>query len=117
MRKAGFEGAFTFIYSRREGTPAAKMEDSVSDEEKKERLLKLNDLINEGFYQGNKRFEGETLDVLVDGYSDKDPNMLSGYTEHEKLVNFEGPKEIIGTIVKVKIEKAYSWHLRGTLVK
>lgn len=117
VRKAGFEGAYTFIYSRREGTPAAKMEDSVSDETKKERLLRLNDLINEGFYQGNKRFEGETLDVLVDGYSEKDPNMLSGYTEHEKLVNFEGPKEIIGTIVKVKIEKAYSWHLRGSLVK
>lgn len=117
VRKADFEGAYTFIYSKREGTPAAKMDDAISDDVKKERLLKLNDLINEGFAKGNKRFEGETLDVLVDGYSDKDPNMLCGYTEHNKLVNFEGSSDLIGKIVQVKIEKAYSWHLRGELVK
>ena len=117
VKKAGFEGAYTFIYSRREGTPAAKMEDSISDETKKERLLKLNDLINEGFLRGNKRFEGEILEVLVDGHSEKDDKMLTGYTEHEKLVNFEGSDDLIGTLVKVKIEKAYSWHLRGALIK
>lgn len=117
VREADFEGAFTFIYSKREGTPAAKMEDSISDEVKKERLLKLNELINEGFYRGNKRFEGEVLEVLVDGHSDKDDKMLCGYTEHEKLVNFEGSDDLIGTLVKVKIEKAYSWHLRGALIK
>ena len=117
VEKAGFEGAYTFIYSRREGTPAAKMEDSISDETKKERLLKLNDLINEGFLRGNKRFEGEILEVLVDGHSEKDDKMLTGYTEHEKLVNFEGSDDLIGTLVKVKIEKAYSWHLRGALIK
>ena len=112
-----YDNAFTFIYSKREGTPAAKMEDAISDEVKKERLLKLNELINEGFYHGNKRFEGETLEVLVDGHSDKDDKMLCGYTEHEKLVNFEGSDDLIGTLVKVKIEKAYSWHLRGALIK
>ena len=117
VRKADFEGAYTFIYSKREGTPAAKMADSISDEVKKERLLKLNDLINEGFLRGNKRFEGETLEVLVDGHSEKDDKMLCGYTEHEKLVNFEGSDDLIGTLVKVKIEKAYSWHLRGALIK
>lgn len=116
VREARFEGAYTFIYSKREGTPAAKMEDSVSPEVKKARLLKLNDLINEGFYNGNKRFEGETLEVLVDGHSDKDDKVLSGYTEHEKLVNFEGSDDLIGKMVQVKIEKAYSWHLWGALV-
>ena len=116
VQKADFEGAFTFIYSKREGTPAAKYPDAISDEVKKERLLLLNEKINAGFLKGNLRFENQVLDVLVEGVSEKDPKMLTGYTPHEKLVNFEGSSELIGTIVKVKITKAYSWHLRGELV-
>lgn len=116
VEKAGFEGAFTFIYSKREGTPAASFPDSISDEVKKERLLQLNEKINEGFLKGNLRFENQILDVLVEGYSEKDPTMLTGYTPHEKLVNFEGTSDLIGKVVKVKIIKAYSWHLRGELV-
>lgn len=116
VEKAGFEGAFTFIYSKREGTPAASFPDSISDEVKKERLLQLNEKINEGFLKGNLRFENQILDVLVEGYSEKDPTMLTGYTPHEKLVNFEGTSDLIGKVVKVKITKAYSWHLRGELV-
>ena len=117
VRKAQFEGAYTFIYSPRSGTPAASYHNSLTEEEKKTRLLTLNELINEGFYNGNKRFEGEVVEVLVDGESDKDKEMLTGYTPHEKVVNFKGDKSLIGTIVKVKIEKAYSWHLRGKLVE
>ena len=116
VEKANFEGAFTFIYSKREGTPAAKYPDPISDEVKKERLLTLNEKINEGFLKGNLRFEDQILDVLVEGVSEKDPKMLCGYTPHEKLVNFEGDISLIGQIVKVKITKAYSWHLRGELV-
>ena len=117
VRKARFEGAYTFIYSPREGTPAATYENTLTPDEKKARLLKLNDLINEGFYEGNKRFEGEVVNVLVDGTSDKDPNMLTGYTPHEKVVNFPGSKDLIGEFVDVKIKKAYSWHLRGEIVE
>ena len=116
VEKADFEGAFTFIYSKREGTPAATYEDPISDEVKKERLLKLNDQINAGFLKGNLRFENQILDVLVEGVSEKDSKMLTGYTPHEKLVNFEGSTDLIGSVVKVKITKAYSWHLRGELV-
>ena len=115
VKKAGFEGAYTFIYSPREGTPAASYPNDLTEDEKKQRLLTLNDLINEGFLMGNKRFEGEIVEVLVDGESDKDKDMLTGYTPHEKVVNFKGDKSLIGRIVKVKIEKAYSWHLRGKL--
>ena len=61
VRKADFEGAYTFIFSPREGTPAYKMENSLTEEEKHARLIKLNDLINEGFKKGNERFSGETL--------------------------------------------------------
>ena len=117
VRKAGFEGAFTFIYSPREGTPAAKYQNDLTEAEKKERLLALNKLINEGYAKGNKRFEGETVEVLVEGVSDKNENVLTGYTPNNKLVNFEGTKDLIGKLVTVKIEKAFSWHLRGKLVK
>ena len=116
VEKVQFEGAFTFIYSPREGTPAAKYENLLTEDEKKQRLLTLNEAINAGYASGNKRFEGQVVKVLVDGVSDKNENILTGYTEHEKVVNFAGGKELIGTIVDVKIEKAFSWHLRGKLV-
>lgn len=116
VRKADFEGAYTFIFSPREGTPAAKLEDNLSKEVKKERLLTLNKLINEGYAKGNIRFEGEIVEVLVEGFSDK-KDTLTGYTPNNKLVNFVGKEELIGTLVNVKIEKAFSWHLRGKLVE
>ena len=117
VRKVGYEGAFTFIYSPREGTPAAKYPNPLTEEEKKERLLKLNEVINEGYLKGNQRFENKVLEVLVEGFSEKDDNMLSGYTENNKLVNFKGDKSLIGEFVKVEIEKAYSWHLKGKLIE
>ena len=116
VRKADFEGAYTFIYSPREGTPAATYPNPLTEDEKKQRLLTLNDVINEGYLKGNKRFEGQVLKVLVDGVSDKNEDILTGYTEHNKVVNFPGDKSLIGTIVNVEIEKAFSWHLRGKLV-
>ena len=117
VRKADYEGAYTFIYSPREGTPAAKLPNLLTEEEKKQRLLTLNKAINEGYLKGNKRFEGEVVEVLVEGLSEKNKDMLTGYTEHNKLVNFKGDSSLIGSLVKVKIEKAFSWHLRGKLVE
>ncbi|MGD9604863.1 MAG: tRNA (N6-isopentenyl adenosine(37)-C2)-methylthiotransferase MiaB [Bacilli bacterium] len=116
VRKANFEGAYTFIFSPRSGTPASKYEDTLDPKIKKQRLLTLNALINEGYLRGNKRFEKETVQVLVEGASDKNDKLLTGYTEHNKLVNFEGSQELIGKIVSVNIEKAFSWHLRGKIV-
>lgn len=116
VKKADFEGAYTFIFSPREGTPAAKYEDNLDKETKKMRLLTLNKLINEGYAKGNKRFEGETVKVLVEGFSDK-KDTLSGYTPHNKLVNFVGDESLIGKVIDVKIEKAFSWHLRGKIVE
>ena len=108
---------FTFIYSPRKGTPAATYPDQIPADVSKRRLLTLNKAINDGFLRGNKRFEDAILEVFVEGTSDKDDNILTGYTEHNKLVNFEGSKDLIGTIQKVKITKAFTWHLRGELVK
>lgn len=116
VRKCEFEGAFTFIFSPREGTPASKYEDLTPMEVKKKRLQTLNELINEGFAKGNKRFEGKVVQVLVEGFSPKNPRILTGYTEHNKLVNFEGDESLIGSLVNVKIDKAFTWHLRGKLL-
>ena len=117
VRKAEFEGAYTFIFSPREGTPASKYEDSTPQITKKERLLTLNKLINEGFARGNKKFENEIVEVLVEGASDKNKEIMTGYTAHNKVVNFPGNLSMVGSIVSVKIEKAYTWHLKGKIVK
>ena len=114
VRKADFEGAYTFIYSPRAGTPAATYE-QIDEEISKERLLKLNSLINDGFAKGNKRFENSMVEVLVEGTSDKNPNVLCGYTRHNKLVNFEGDASLIGKFINVYIDRAYTWHLHGLL--
>lgn len=116
VKECEFEGAFTFIFSPREGTPASRYEDSTPMEVKKKRLYRLNEIVNEGYLKGNKRFEGEVVEVLVEGKSDKNPNLLTGYTPHNKLVNFIGDEFLIGKIVKVKIDKAFTWHLRGKIV-
>jgi tRNA-2-methylthio-N6-dimethylallyladenosine synthase len=113
VKTCRFEGAFTFVYSKREGTPAAKYEDTVSMEEKKDRLYRLNTVVNDGYLEGNKRFEGKTVKVLVDGVSKNDDTVLAGYTEHNKLVNFKGDVALIGTIVPVRITNAKTWHLQG----
>jgi tRNA-2-methylthio-N6-dimethylallyladenosine synthase len=116
VRKANFEGAFTFIFSPREGTPAAKFKDDIELEVKKARLYKLNQVINDGYLQGNKRFLGKTIDVLVEGISKNNNNTLAGYTPHQKLVNFRGDKEKIGSIVPVKITEAKTWFLMGEMI-
>ncbi len=115
--EANFEGAYTFIYSPRKGTPAATYDEQIPADVSKRRLLTLNKAINDGFLKGNKRFENQIVEVFVDGTSDKDQTILTGYTENNKLVNFQGNKELIGTIQTVKITKAFTWHLRGELVK
>jgi tRNA-2-methylthio-N6-dimethylallyladenosine synthase len=116
VEKADFEGAFTFVFSKREGTPAAKFEDDTPEEDKKHRLYRLNEKINEGYLRGSQRFLEETVKVLVDGVSKHDDEVLAGYSEHQKLVNFRGDQSLIGKIVNVKITVAKTWFLMGELV-
>jgi len=115
-KEVGYDAAFTFIYSPREGTPAAKMVDNVPMEVKKERLQRLNAVVNEISLQKMKAYEGEIVEVLVEGESKNNPDVLAGYTSKSKLVNFKGPKSAIGTIVKVKITAAKTWSLNGEMV-
>jgi tRNA-2-methylthio-N6-dimethylallyladenosine synthase len=115
VEQAQFEGAITFVFSKREGTPAATFEDLTPEDEKKQRLYLLNDRINNGYLKGNQRFLNETVRVLVDGVSKHDDTVLAGYSEHNKLVNFKGPKDLIGKIVDVNITLAKTWFLMGEL--
>lgn len=115
-REVEFDSAYTFIYSPREGTPAAKMKDNVPMRVKKERLQRLNALVNEISAKKMKEYEGKVVEVLVEGESKNNPDILAGYTEKSKLVNFKGPKEAIGKIVRVKIQQAKTWSLDGEMV-
>ena len=108
-----YDGAYTFIYSERKGTASSFMKDDVSLEEKEERLHRLNDVVNKYSKESNERLIGKTEKVLVIGISDKDPDKVYGYTETMKLVNVEGPKDLIGNIVNVKITDAKSFSLDG----
>lgn len=110
-----YDSAFTFIYSPREGTPAAKMDDKIPLEEKEKRLYELNELINNYSLMNNKKYIDKVEKVLVEGINEKDSSKLFGYTETMKLVNFEGSQDLIGKIVDVQITDAKSFSLDGKL--
>lgn len=112
-KEVGFEMAYTYIYSPRDGTPAAKMKDNIPMEVKKERLQRLNGLVNDYAAEAMKQFEGQVVEVLVEGESKRNDEVLSGYTRKNKLVNFKAPKSVIGKLVNVKITEAKTWSLDG----
>ncbi len=113
VNECKFDSAFTFIYSPREGTPAAKMEDKIDMKTKEERLAKLNEIVNKYSLEANKKYLNKTVPVLIEGISEKDPNKLFGYTDTMKLVNVIGNKNLIGQIVNVLITDAKSFSLDG----
>ncbi|MCI6216567.1 MAG: tRNA (N6-isopentenyl adenosine(37)-C2)-methylthiotransferase MiaB [Mollicutes bacterium] len=114
--KVQYDSAFTFIYSPRKGTPAAKMIDNVSDKEKHDRFVRLVKVIEDGVSKHAESMVGKTYKVLVDGPSKKDKGVLSGYTESSKLVNFKGPSFLKGHIVNVYINESHTYSLIGTLL-
>ena len=111
-----YEAAFTFIYSPRKGTPAAKMVDNVSKEDKGRRFKELVKHLEKHIEEHSLSMVGKTFDVLVDGVSKTDENMLSGYTEENKLVHFKGDISLVGTIIKVKIIESHTYSLIGEIV-
>jgi tRNA-2-methylthio-N6-dimethylallyladenosine synthase len=114
--EVGFETAYTYIYSPRDGTPAEKMADNIPMEVKKERLQRLNKLVNDYSLKAMQQFEGQTVEVLVEGESKRNDEVLSGYTRKNKLVNFRAPKDVIGKLVHVKITDAKTWSLDGEFI-
>ena len=111
-----YEAAFTFIYSPRKGTPAAKIEDNISKEVKTARFLELVKHLEKGIEEHSKSMVGKTFEVLVDGVSKTDKEMYSGYTEENKLVHFKGCEQLIGKIIKVKITESHTYSMIGEIV-
>ena len=113
----GFDTSFSFIYSRRPGTPAADLPDTVTEETKKQRLHILQSRITQNALQISRRMVGSTQRILVNGYSKKDPGQLSGRTENNRVVNFRSDNpDLIGHFADVKIVEAYPNSLIGELV-
>ena len=115
VEKVCFEQVFMFIYSRRVGTPADKMENQVPEAIKHERFNRLKELIESQIELNNKKFVGTKQKVLVEGKSKTNENMLTGRTDTNKVVNFEGPDELIGKMVDLKIASEHMWYLKGEI--
>ncbi len=113
---AKYDSAFTFIYSPRKNTPAATMPDNVSSKEKSARFKELVTALEKTIKVSSDKMVGNTYDVLVETVSEKDPSMMSGYTEGNKLVHFKGDSSYIGKIVKIKINESHLYSLIGDLV-
>lgn len=110
-----YDGAFTFIFSPRVGTPAAKMDDDISLEIKQERLARLNESVNKYSKEANMRYLNKVVPVLIEGYSEKGNDTLMGYTDTMKLVNIKADKKYIGTIQNILIKEVKTWSMDGVI--
>jgi tRNA-2-methylthio-N6-dimethylallyladenosine synthase len=115
VKKVNFEQIFMFIYSRRVGTPADKMENQVPEEVKHKRFDKLKQLAESQIAENNKKYIGTTQKVLVEGKSKNNENMLTGRTDSNKVVVFKGEEELINKVVDIKIVSEHMWYLKGEI--
>jgi tRNA-2-methylthio-N6-dimethylallyladenosine synthase len=113
----GFDMSFSFIYSARPGTPAADLPDDVSEDEKKQRLYILQDRINQQSLQIARGMLGTEQRVLVEGPSKKDLMELTGRTENNRVVNFEGTPDMIGGFVDIKVTDVFTNSLKGVVIR
>ena len=111
-----YDSAFTFLYSPRRGTPAADYENQIPEDVKHERFNRLVEVMNRGSKARNAAFVGRVCRVLVDGPDKKSSGILNGRTEEFKLVDFEGPEELIGSMVDVEITASNTFSLQGRIV-
>ena len=116
IEELGFDQSFSFLYSRRPGTPAADLPDDVPLEVKQARLARLQRAVNESAQRISRQMVGTVQRVLVDRPSRKDPNEIAGRTENNRVVNFVGPASLIGQFVDLRITAANPNSLRGELV-
>lgn len=117
VKEVEYDSAFTFIYSIRKGTPAEKFEDQIEESEKHRRFDLLVSAVNEISEKKNKAYQDRVEKVLVDGVSKNDKSTLTGRTDGFKLVNFAGKKELIGSLVDVKITDAKTFSLFGEVIE
>ncbi|MBQ3462369.1 MAG: tRNA (N6-isopentenyl adenosine(37)-C2)-methylthiotransferase MiaB, partial [Clostridia bacterium] len=117
LRKVEYDNIFSFIYSRREGTPAAKLNFVLTDEEIHKNFDRLLEVQNAISLKKNKEYVGRIERILVDGASKTNPDVLAGRCDSSKIVNFKGDESLIGKYIDVRITEAHTWSLNGELVK
>ena len=116
VEKVNFEQVFMFIYSKRVGTPAEKMENQIPEEIKHIRFEKLKQLVESQIKVNNEKYIGSIQNVLVEGESKNNEKMMTGRTETNKVVNFESDdKSLIGKVIKIKIISEHMWYLKGKI--
>ena len=113
VRKVCFEQVYMFIYSRRVGTPGDKMENQIPEETKHKRFDRLKQLVESQIAENNQKYVGTIQKVLVEGPSKNNPKLLTGRTDSNKVVIFEGEQELINKIIDLKIVSEHMWYLKG----
>ena len=117
VRKVNFEQVYMFIYSRRVGTPGDRMENQIPDEIKHKRFDRLKELVESQIAENNKKYIGTVQTVLVEGTSKNNEKMLTGRTDSNKVVVFEGEKDLIGKMLKLKVVSEHMWYLKGQIIE
>ena len=116
VEKVKFEQVFMFIYSKRVGTPAAKMKNQVPEEVKHARFNKLKQLVEKQITLDNQKYIGTIQKIIVEGKSKNNENMLTGRTTTNKVVNFEGDESLTGKVIDIKIVSEHMWYLKGEII-
>ena len=117
VRKVKFEQVYMFIYSRRVGTPGDRMENQIPEEIKHKRFDKLKELVESQIEENNQKYVGTIQKVLVEGKSKNNQELLTGRTDSNKVVIFEGDKSLIGQMINLKIVSEHMWYLKGEVVE
>ena len=117
VKQAEYESAFTFIYSKRSGTPAAKMVNQVSDDVIKDRFDRLLAVVNEISKKKTEKYQGTVQEVLIEEVNKKIPGYVTGRLSNNAVVHFEGNKEDIGQLVNVRLNEAKGFYYMGEIVR
>ena len=117
VRNVKFEQVYMFIYSRRVGTPGDRMENQIPEEIKHKRFDKLKELVESQIEENNQKYVGTIQKVLVEGKSKNNQELLTGRTDSNKVVIFEGDKSLIGQMINLKIVSEHMWYLKGEAVE
>ena len=117
VKKVRYDSAYTFIYSKRTGTPAAKMENQVPEDVVKDRFNRLLEVVQEISNENTGKYVGETMEVLVEEVNDHDSSLVTGKLSNSTTVHFKGTKDLIGKIVNVHLDEAKGFYYFGTMVE
>ena len=117
VKKVRYDSAYTFIYSKRTGTPAAKMENQVPEDVVKDRFNRLLEVVQEISNENTGKYVGETMEVLVEEVNDHDSSLVTGKLSNSTTVHFKGTEDLIGKIVNVHLDEAKGFYYFGTMVE